>query len=111
MGELLLGEGAKSRPQDFAVEAVLAPEMVVDSGLVHPCLANNGAEKCRRDSSRNGSRVRWEHSQLLAKHCVVPIRRIGFWHPEPQEKHCGQGDGCDAQKSRRATKVSGNKAC
>jgi hypothetical protein len=29
MGELLLGEGAKSRPQDFAVEAVLAPEVVV----------------------------------------------------------------------------------
>ena len=38
MGELLLGEGAKSRPQDFAVEAVLALEVVVDSGLVDPCL-------------------------------------------------------------------------
>ena len=44
MGELLLGEGAKSRPQDFAVEAVLAPEVVVDSGLVHPCLGDNGAD-------------------------------------------------------------------
>ena len=44
MGELLLGEGAKSRPQDFAVEAVLAPEVVVDSGLVDPRLGDNGAD-------------------------------------------------------------------
>ena len=44
MGELLLGEGAKSRPQDFAVEAVLAPEVVVDGGLVDPSLGDNGAD-------------------------------------------------------------------
>ena len=43
MGELLLGESAESRPQDFAIEAVLAPEVVVDSGLVHPGLGNDGA--------------------------------------------------------------------
>ena len=49
--------------------------------------------------------------QLLVKHCVVPIRRIGFWHPQPQEKHSGQGHGCDAQKSRRTTKAPGNEAC
>jgi hypothetical protein len=44
MGKLVLGEGAKSHPQDFAVEAVLALEVVVDSGLVDPCLGNNGAD-------------------------------------------------------------------
>ena len=44
MGKLVLGEGAKSHSQDFAVEAVLAFEVVVDSGLVDPCLGNNGAD-------------------------------------------------------------------
>ena len=44
MGELLLGEGAKSHPQDFAVKAVLSFEVVVDSGLVDACLGNNGAD-------------------------------------------------------------------
>jgi hypothetical protein len=44
MGELLLGEGAKGHPQNFAVEAILAPEVVVDSGLVDPSLGDNGAD-------------------------------------------------------------------
>ena len=34
--KLVLGKRANSRPQDFAVEAILAPEMVIYCGLVHP---------------------------------------------------------------------------
>jgi hypothetical protein len=44
MGELLLGEGAKSGPQDFAVEPILAPEVVVDGGLVDARLGDDGAD-------------------------------------------------------------------
>ena len=43
-GECPLGDArrclvrARKAVRKFAVEAVLAPEVVVDSGLVHPCL-------------------------------------------------------------------------
>jgi hypothetical protein len=33
--KLVLGERANSRAQDFAVEAVLSPEVVIDGGLVY----------------------------------------------------------------------------
>ena len=44
MGELPFGQGAKSRAQDFAVETILAPEVVVDSGLVDAGLGDDGAD-------------------------------------------------------------------
>jgi hypothetical protein len=108
-----VGNSAQKTPKSLGRSRIPGSNIVPTgstcfSGLKPLCRT---ATKCRRDSSRNASRVRWEPSQLLAKHCVVPIRRIGFWHSEPQEKHRGHGNGCDAQKSRRATKASGNEAC
>ena len=40
--KLLLGKRSYGRPQDFAVKAVLAAEMVVYRGLVHPRSGDNG---------------------------------------------------------------------
>ena len=49
-GECPLGDArrclvrARKAVRKFAVEAVLAPEVIVDSGLVHPCLGDDGAD-------------------------------------------------------------------
>jgi hypothetical protein len=41
---LVLGERANSRAQDFAVEAVLSPEVVIDGGLVYPSPGDNSPD-------------------------------------------------------------------
>jgi hypothetical protein len=42
--ELVLGEGTNGSPQDFAVQAILATEVVIDGRLVDPRLGNYGAD-------------------------------------------------------------------
>ena len=52
-----------------SIELMLKSESFKSS---HPILVGKRFEPWKRPTG-----------QLLAKHCVVPIRRIGFWHPEP----------------------------
>ncbi len=47
MPELVFGKGVKCRPQHFAVQPFLAGKVVIDGGLVHARLGDNGAHAGR----------------------------------------------------------------
>ena len=81
VGELLLGERAERRAQYFAVQPVLAGEVVVDGGLIDARLGDDGAHAGRLVAAVGEQPLRRleMRSRVISDGRVIP----GFFKPKP----------------------------